>query len=95
MKSSKGINKRTRGILQRPARERGLSPITRSFVKYEVGTHANIKFDPSIRKGRPHVCFHGKTGIIVGVQGRAYLMDVKTGDKAKRVVVWPEHLRKA
>ena len=95
MKSSKGMNKRTRGILQRPCRERGLSPISRSFKKYAVGTMATIKLDPSIRKGRPHTCFHGKTGKIIGNQGRAYMMDVKIGNKVKQVVVLPEHLRKA
>ncbi len=95
MKSSKGMNKRTRGILHRPARERGLSPITRGFKKYEMGELASIILDPSIRKGRPHTCFHGKTGRVVGNQGRAYLMDVKIGNKVKQVVVLPEHMRKA
>jgi large subunit ribosomal protein L21e len=95
MKSSKGMNKRTRGILRRTPRQRGLSPITRCFQKYELGQQATIILDPSIRKGRPHTCFHGKTGRVVGNQGRAYLMDVKIGNKVKQVVVLPEHLRKA
>ena len=95
VKSSKGMNKRTRGILHRPARERGLSPITRSFKKYALGDLASIILDPSIRKGRPHTCFHGKTGKVVGNQGRAYMMDVRIGNKMKQVVVFPEHMRKA
>jgi large subunit ribosomal protein L21e len=95
MKSSKGINKRTRGILRRTPRERGLSPITRAFKKCEKGEQATIILDPSIRKGRPHVCFHGKTGRVLGSQGRAYMMSIKIGNKTKQVVVFPEHLRKA
>lgn len=94
MKSSKGMNKRSRGILSRKPRERGLSPITRSFVKYAVGDKASIILDPSIRKGRPHTTFHGKTGTVVGTQGRAYLVDVRIGGKMKQIVVLPEHLRK-
>jgi large subunit ribosomal protein L21e len=93
-KSSKGINKRTRGILRRKPRERGLSPITRAFQTYEVGEQASIISDPSMRKGRPHSAFHGKTGTVVGNQGRAYMMDVRIGNKVKKVIVLPEHMRK-
>jgi len=94
MKSSKGMNKRSRGILRRKPRQRGLSQITRAFVKYNVGEKASIILDPSMRKGRPHLTFHGKTGTVVGSQGRAYLVDVRIGGKVKKIVVLPEHLRK-
>jgi len=37
VKASKGIMEGTRQKFRRRARDRGLSPITRSFVEYEVG----------------------------------------------------------
>ena len=95
VKASKGYRRRTRSVMQNRVRDRGLSPITRIFQKFEVGEKADINLDPSIHKGMPHVRFHGHTGTIVRMQGKAYVIDVKMGDMMKQVIVRPEHLRKA
>lgn len=94
-RTSKGPRKRTRKKLQKRARERGLSPITRRFVEFEEGDMANIVIDPSVHKGQPHHRFHGLTGRILERRGRAYLLEVRTGNMQKQVIVRPEHLRKA
>ncbi|HUS56403.1 MAG TPA: 50S ribosomal protein L21e [Thermoplasmata archaeon] len=95
VKASKGSRRRTRKVLQKRPRDRGLSPITRTFQTFEVGEKANVKIDPSIHKGMPHVRFHGSTGTIAGMQGGSYLVDVKDGNMAKQIIARPEHLRKA
>lgn len=95
VKASKGYRRRTRSVMQKRARQRGLSPITHMFRKFEVGERASVNIDPSMHKGQPHVRFQGRTGIVVGTQGRAYLLDVMMGGKKKRIIVRPEHLRKA
>ncbi len=95
VKASKGARRRTRGVFQKRARERGLSPITRIFQRFEVGEQASVNIDPSIHKGQPHVRFHGRTGTVTGSRGKAYLLKVRMGGKLKEIVVRPEHLRKA
>jgi large subunit ribosomal protein L21e len=95
VKASKGYRRRTRYVMQKRARDRGLSPITRIFQTFEIGEKANINLDPSVHKGVPHVRFHGHTGTVVRMQGEAYLIDVRMGRKMKQVIVRPEHLRKA
>jgi large subunit ribosomal protein L21e len=95
VKASKGGRRRTRNVMQKRPRDRGLSTITRSFQKFEVGEKANVRLDPSIHKGLPHVRFHGRTGVVVGKQGNAYVLDVRDGGKTKRIIVKPEHLSKA
>ena len=95
VKASKGGRRRTRYVMQKRARDRGLSPITKVFQKFEVGDKASVSLDPSIHKGMPHVRFHGKTGTVTGMQGSAYLLDIKDGGKMKKIIVRPEHLRKA
>jgi large subunit ribosomal protein L21e len=94
VKASKGLRARTRKILAKSYREKGLAPITRALQKFSTGEKACIKFDPSVHKGMPHPKFHGLTGTIVGKQGRAYLLKVRTGKKFKFLLVTPEHLRK-
>jgi len=95
VKASKGYRRRTRYVMQRRARDRGLSPITRQFQKFEIGDRAHVEIDPSIHKGQPHVRFHGLTGVVAATQGKAYVLDVMAGNKKKQIIIRPEHLRKA
>lgn len=94
VKRSKGFRSKTRKKLRCSHRERGLSPITRTLQNFTVGEHVNIVIDPSMHKGQPHPRFHGLTGIVLGTQGEAYLLNVKVGNKEKRLIIRPEHLRK-
>ena len=95
MKASRGPRRRTRRVLSKSPRKRGLSPITYEFQDFEVGEKVNIVLDPSIHRGMPHPRFHGKTGTVVGNQGRAFVVKVRDGNKLKTVVSRPEHLRKS
>src|SRR5437867_147730 len=93
VKASKGIMEKTRQKFRRGPRERGLSPITRSFQSFEVGARVTIVIDSSVQKGWPHHRFHGMTGTVVGQRGAAFLVDVRFGGRIKQAVVRPEHLR--
>jgi large subunit ribosomal protein L21e len=95
VKASKGYRRRTRYVMQKRARDRGLSPITKEFQKFEVGDNVHVEIDPSIHKGQPHVRFHGLTARVVRMQGKAYMLDVYAGNKKKQIIVRPQHLRKA
>ncbi|NIQ07908.1 MAG: 50S ribosomal protein L21e [Candidatus Korarchaeota archaeon] len=79
--------------LSKNVRERGLPPTSRLLTTYEVGQKIAIKIDPSIQKGAPHHRFHGMTGKIIKPQGNAYVVKVKDGNKFKKVIARPEHLR--
>jgi len=93
-KNSKGIRRKTRGILTRRARQRGLSPITHSFQRFAEGERAAVVCDPSVHGGMPHMRYQGLTGIIQGKQGRAYVLQVKVESLTKTLVVRPEHLKR-
>ncbi len=95
VKASKGIMEKTRQKYRRGPRQRGLSPITRSFQKFELGDKVTILIDSSVQKGWPHNRFHGMTGTVVEKRGRAYVIDVRFGGRIKQGIVRPEHLRKA
>jgi large subunit ribosomal protein L21e len=93
-KNSKGARRKTRGILTRRARERGLSPITHTFQRFAPGESATVVCDPSEHRGMPHMRFQGMTGTIQGKQGRSYILQVKVQSLAKTLIVRPEHLRR-
>ena len=94
VRRSKGIRSKTRNILRKSVRQKGMPPVTRTFAKFEDGESVNIVIEPSVHGGMPHTRFQGLCGTIVGKQGKAYLVDLKHGNKMKQLIVGPEHLKK-
>lgn len=95
MKRSQGLRSGSRKKFTRDKRERGLSPITRILEQYGVGESVNIVIDPSIQRGQPHHRFHGLTGTVIRMQGKACVVSAKVGDAVKQLIIRPEHLRRA
>lgn len=95
VKASRGIRRKTRNILSKTARTKGMTPITHEFQEFDVGEKVSVVIDPTIHKGMPHMRFQGKTGVVSGKQGRAFVVDLKDGDKPKTVIARPEHLKKS
>lgn len=94
VKASKGTRTKTRTLLRKKPRDRGLSPITMGLQTFEAGEKVNIIIDPSVHNGMPFSRFHGLTGVVVGQRGDAFEVSVKSGNKTKMVVARPEHLRR-
>ena len=94
-KRSQGLRSGSRHKLSRPSRERGLSPITRSLQTFDDCDTVNIVIDPSYHRGKPHHRFHGLTGKVMKIQGKAYVIRTRVGNMDKDLIVRPEHLRKA
>ncbi|MBS7247275.1 MAG: 50S ribosomal protein L21e [Candidatus Jordarchaeales archaeon] len=93
VRKSKGYRSRTRKLLKKPPRMRGVPSPDKLLYDYKVGEQVVILIDPSIHKGQPHKRFHGKNGKIIEKRGRAYVVALKVGSKIKKVIVRPEHLR--
>lgn len=89
---SKGSRSKTRHKLSKRIRERGPPRIWRVTQKFEQGDIVHIKLDPSVHRGMPHPRFHGHTGIVSEIRGRAYLVKISDGGKEKTIIVSPEHL---
>ena len=94
VKRSKGIRSKSRKILRKKPRNRGLSSITRAMQQFEEGDSVNIVIDSSVHKGMPHIRFHGNTGKVEGMQGESYLVGINNGKKHKTLIIRPEHLRR-
>src|SRR5438046_10514074 len=92
VKASKGIMEKTRQKFRRGPRQRGLSPITRSFQTFDVGAKVTIVIDSSVQKGWPHHRFHGMTGTVVGRRGKAFRVDVRFGGRMSNDVDGAQHL---
>ena len=93
MQRSRGFKSRSRKKLTKKTRPGRANPITRRLQQFENGDMVHIIIDPSIQKGQPHSRFHGKTAKVVDKKGKAYILALKDGNKAKELIVTPEHLK--
>lgn len=93
VRNSKGYRTRTRKLLKKHPRKRGLPPPDRLLYDYKIGEKVVILIDPSVHKGQPHKRFHGKVGTVIEKRGRAYVVALEVGSKVKKATVRPEHLR--
>ncbi|ADB58286.1 MULTISPECIES: 50S ribosomal protein L21e [Archaeoglobus] len=78
--------------LRKKIREKGIK-ISRALQTFEVGDRVHIDIDPAVHKGMPHPRFQGRTGVVIGQRGRAYLVRVRDGNSYKTLFVRPEHLK--
>lgn len=90
---SKGLRSKSRHILRKSPRQRGRPPITHSLREFPEGSRVAVKINPSIHAGMPHIRFQGLTGTVLGRRGEAFRVRVMAGNKAKELVVRPEHLK--
>ena len=92
VKRSRGIRSKSRHILRKKPRDRGISSITRALQQFEIGESVSVNIDSSVHKGMPHPRFQGYTGKVEGTQGDAYLVGINVGKKHKTLIVRSDHL---
>jgi large subunit ribosomal protein L21e len=90
MRGSCGVRRRTRGFRLKP-REKGKVKIRKQLQAFSENDLASISINPSYQN-IPHPRYQGRTGKIVGSQGRAYYLEIHDGGKTKKILVTPEHL---
>jgi large subunit ribosomal protein L21e len=62
------------------------------FSSFKVGDRVSI--DPQSKySGMPHPRYRGRTGVITGNRGKAYVVEIMDGKMAKSLIVPPVHLR--
>lgn len=93
MKRSRGFKSKTRYKMRNVARPGRANPITKKIQRFKQEDLVHIIIDPSIHKGQPHPRFHGKTAKVIGERGRAYIVALKDGNKAKELIIRPDHLK--
>jgi large subunit ribosomal protein L21e len=89
---SKGLRSKTRHLLLKDPRKRGVLPPNRVLAQFAVGSQVAIKLEPSQHGGMTHKRFQGLTGTVSGKQGEAFVIDVMHGNMRKVLVVRAEHL---
>jgi large subunit ribosomal protein L21e len=89
---SKGLRSKTRHLLLKDPRKRGVLPPNRVLAEFPIGSRVAVKMEPSQHKGMVHKRFQGLTGTVESKQGDAFVVAVMHGNKPKTLVLRAEHL---
>jgi len=91
VKKSRGFRSGTRKKLtQKPARR---PAITKFLQEFKENQQVVIAPEPSSHRGMPHPRFKGKIGKVIGKKGKSYIIEISDGNKVKKLIVRPEHLK--
>lgn len=93
VKNSHGFRSRTRGLMSKRVRQKGLSSPSKVLVDYEEGQRVDIVIDSGFHRGMPHKRYQGRTGVVKGLRGRAVIVDVNLGKATKTLIIRREHLQ--
>lgn len=67
--------------------------ITKFLQEFKEGQNVLILQEPSSHKGMPHPRFRGKVGVVKEKRGKSYIVEILDGNKLKKVISRPEHLK--
>jgi large subunit ribosomal protein L21e len=74
-------------------REKGKIKLSRMFQKLEKDVRVAVKRELAVKAGFPGR-IEGKSGVVEGVRGKAYIVKIKDGNKEKKFIIKPVHLIK-
>jgi len=86
---SHGPHRKTREKFRRT----GLTPINRYIKQFKIGDKVVIDINSSSQKGMPFKRFQGLLGNVVEKRGRSFVVEIKDGNKTKKVIALAEHLK--
>lgn len=89
-----GFRRKTRYKLQKTYKTRGKISIRNFFQKFDIGQSVHLVAEPAYQQGMYDPKFYGRVGVVSGMQGRCYKVDIREGGKAKTLIVHPVHLKK-
>ncbi len=90
-KKSRGFRAKTRFKLRQKVAYR--PPITKFLKEFEKNQAVVIVQEPASQRGMPHPRFKGKSGTIIEKRGKSYIVQILDGNKAKKLIARPEHLK--
>ena len=91
VKKSRGFRAKTRFKIKQKVAYR--PPITKFLQQFKKNQQVVIVQEPSSQRGMPHPRFKGKTGKVLDKRGKSYIVEILDGNKVKKLICRPEHLK--
>ncbi len=78
---------------RKPIRTRGKIQLSKYFQEFKEGDSVAVTIEQSVNYSFPKR-LQGRTGLIEGKRGRAYIVKINDYKKEKRFLIEPIHLKK-
>ncbi|MEK6906497.1 MAG: 50S ribosomal protein L21e [Nanoarchaeota archaeon] len=78
---------------KKAVRTRGKLKLSRYFQELKKGDFVGVMIEPSLVSNIPKR-LQGRTGLVDGKKGRAYIIKIKDMEKEKEFIINPIHLKK-
>ena len=89
-KKARGYRAKTRAKI---TAHRTRPTVTKLLRTFETGDTVQVVINGSIHAGMPFRRFHGLTGTVKYMQGRAAIVDIMQGNQRCEIIVNPIHLK--
>ena len=89
-----GNRRKTRHQMKKNVRERGKISIADYMQEFKEGDQVYLVAEPAVQKGVYFRRFHGRSGQVVGKQGKCYQILIDDLGMQKMVIVHPVHLKR-
>jgi len=80
-------------MVRKKVRTRGKIQLSRYFQSLEEGDSVAVIREPSVDAHFPKR-LQGRTGLVIGKRGRAYMVKIMENDKEKKFIIESIHLNK-
>jgi large subunit ribosomal protein L21e len=90
-----GFRKRTRRKFKKNISDKGKLSIKKFLQHFEIGDKVYLNVEPAYQKGMYRPKFIGNVGVVVGIKGQCYQVQITDINKKKTLIVHPIHLTKA
>ena len=79
--------------IKKNVRTKGKIQLSRYFQNLQKGDRISVVREPSIEASFPER-IQGRTGIVEGKRGRAYIVKIRDNDKEKKFIIGSIHLKR-
>jgi len=78
---------------KKPVRTKGKLSLSKYFQEFKEGDFVAVVKELSVKNNIPSR-IQGRTGVVSGKRGRAYVVKIKDQEKEKTFIIEPIHLKK-
>ena len=80
-------------VSKKNSRTKGKISFSKYFKKFNQGDVVAVSIEQSLKSEIPRR-FQGRTGVVEGTRGKAYIVKIKDQNESKQFLIKPIHLKK-
>jgi len=93
-KKARGKRAKTRAKFAKSGKKIGRVTVNKLLEHFDKGQKVLLRTDSSVHSAMPPKRYHGKTGTVTGMRGKAYIVELNVGKTPRILIIAAAHLHK-